>query len=395
MAGLIGTVTNFSETGLGAFLLGQTAATASGRVEQFRSTLRYDYGDIISGATSDGLLFDIRVNSKDSYEFGDNLTFPKRFPNGVFDSGDSMVLEASVVRRRLEQNDLARLAHGLLLASKGEITQRELNDNPAYSKLFATTRDEALDRLNIDVKRTFRINGTEFKIVGEEITIVGRTGEGASVVPGAKPDAELAALRKQVLKKQEALGVSGDMVKVPAGDATVSELIGLREDLERDYSFVTYSFKDSQFVASNNFADVLDVLGEVPDAFFFGANVAWQLEDALGDDLSVEAKNEIFPLTANYFSGLVLGALTGLPSQIRDEYYTHVERTLESVYGDKDKRVTEALDRIRGPFENAVERVFDTVAGIESGADLKTLRKGLGISLNGSAYTVRKYALKF
>lgn len=393
MAGLIGTITNFSETGLGSFLLGDTAATKGGRVEQFRSNLRFDYGDIISGATSDGLIFDIRVNDAESVEFGDNLTFRKRFPNGVFDAGDSLVTEATVVRRRLEQNDLARLAQGLLLASKGEISQKELNTDPRYSRFSALDRDEALDRLNIDVKRTFRINGSEFKIVGDQITVIGRTGEGARAA--AKPDSELAALRKQVAKKQSDMGVNGDSLTVPAKDASIGELIGIREDLERDYTFVAYSFKDSQFVASNSFKDVIGAVAEVPDAFFFGANVAWQLEDALGDTVPSDAKNDLFPVTLNYFSGLVLGALTGLPTQVRDEYYSHAEKVLGQRFGEKDRRVEQTLDRIRGPFEAAVQRVFETVAGIDPGAKLADLRKGLGITLNGSTYTVSKYALKF
>jgi hypothetical protein len=401
VAGLIGNISDFASVGLGSFLTGQTASAANGRVEQFRNNLKFGYGDIISGVSSDGTVFNIRINSNTDYEFSKNLSFKTKTPDGVLDTGDGLAMDFTAVRRRLEQNDLARTAYGLLLASKGEIDETQLNENPAYSGLYALDRKDALDRLNIDTERSFRINGVEFDVNGDKIRITSRPGQATSL--RSVKDPEIEALRKKLAKQQEALGANVQTEKVPAKDATINELIGIRESLEQKYTYVAYSFKDEQFIGTNKLVDALDTLAEVPDGLYFGANIAFQIEEQVGNDIPQAAKNELFPVTMNYFSSLVLGAMTGLPTQLREEYYGHAANVLTNVFGgDKAKdqnkvadRVLDVLNKISGPYENAVNRVLDAVSQIEKGAKLDEVRKGLGVRQTTSTYSVPKYTVQF
>lgn len=386
MAGLIGNVGGAFSGGLMTFLQGSSAATSSGHVEQFRNALAYDYGDILNGASSKGTIFDIRVNSKADYEFGPNLSFKTRVA-GIIDSGDALVMEAAAVRERLEQNDVSRQAFALLLASKGEITQDQLNDVSAYGGLFVLDRETALDRMNIDVARPFRVNGVQFELFGEEFRITSRPGEAQT---NTRKDAELTRLRRALAQKQEALPGGGDLQKVDVAGFSINQLIAVREDLESRFQYVAYDFAAEEFVGSNSFNDIVGPLSQVPDSFFFGANMAYQLEHEVGSALTQAEKNEIFPATLNYFASLVLGALTGLPGQLKSEHEAHSVKALTGLLGDEAKAL-DVYEKLRPTFENMVQNMLDAVSVIEPGADVTELRKGLGITFSGGSYSVQKY----
>ncbi|MCA8939934.1 MAG: hypothetical protein KDB07_09005, partial [Planctomycetes bacterium] len=301
MAGLIGEVSGLASAGLLRFLTGTSAVSAAGEVEQFRNNLVYDYGEILSGVNSKGELFDIRINGIDDFEFGRNLSIRTNRIQGILDAGDALALDAAAVSDRLEMMDVARVGYGLLLAAKGEITEEELNTNPAYSGLTVLSREDAFDRLNIDLSSKFRVNGVQFEYVGEEIKIKTQPGRGNAPV---KRDLELDRLRSRLSDKIEATGGFGDKQEVDMTEATLNDLIFVRDVLEQNYTFVTYDFDKSLFIGSNNFSDIMPILADVPDGFFFGANLAYQIEQKLGDDVSAVAKNELFPVTINYFSSL-------------------------------------------------------------------------------------------
>ncbi len=390
MAGLIGGVSNLSGSGLVGFLSGNTAATSTGVVEQFRNNLRYDFGDIISGASADGTVFDIRVNGPEDYEFSNNLSFASSAAAGVVDGGDVLSIDASIVVDRLEKHDVSRLAYGLLLAAKGEIDENELNENPAYSSLFVLDLKDALDRLNVDSERPFRVNGVEFEIFDDEIRINSRPGEAAS--KKVRRDPEIAKLQKSLEQKQATLGGSGEKIEVPVEGATVNELVGVREILEFNFDYVAYDFDGSNFVGSNDFSDILPLLSQVPDSVFFGANMAYQLEDALGNTVSQTVKNEVFPVAMNYFANLLLGAVTSLPTQIRDEFESHALNALTRLYGGDQGRAQEQIDAIRPVFDSLTQNLIDTIFQVPVGADLQELRSGIGASLSGGIYSVTKFS---
>lgn len=389
MAGLIGEVSGLASAGLLRFLTGTSAVSAAGEVEQFRNNLVYDYGEILSGVNSKGELFDIRINGIDDFEFGRNLSIRTNRIQGILDAGDALALDAAAVSDRLEMMDVARVGYGLLLAAKGEITEEELNTNPAYSGLTVLSREDAFDRLNIDLSSKFRVNGVQFEYVGEEIKIKTQPGRGNAPV---KRDLELDRLRSRLSDKIEATGGFGDKQEVDMTEATLNDLIFVRDVLEQNYTFVTYDFDKSLFIGSNNFSDIMPILADVPDGFFFGANLAYQIEQKLGDDVSAVAKNELFPVTINYFSSLLLGAVTGLPSQLTSEYEAHARTVLTNLYKDDGKRAGEIMDTIAPVFEEVVTNVFDAVSEIDPEADLQGIRKGLGINFKGSTYTVSKFA---
>jgi len=394
MAGLIGNIGSFNSSGLENFLMGRTATAVSGSVEQFRSNIRFNYGDILTGAASDGTLFDIKVTGRGDYQYGTNLSANRRFPIGVFDTGDGLTMDPAAVRKRFEQGDIAKVAHTLLLASKGEIGNRELQDNPSLTSMSVLKLEEALDRLNIDTTRAFRINGTEMQFRAGKLSVTSRPGQSA-LSTGAKVDPEIDALRRGLEAKQRKAGGLDEVARVSVKDASISRMIPIREDLEQQYRFVAYSFEKSEFVASNSFSDVFETLAEVPDAFFFGASLAWQLEDTLARDLPPMAREQLFPITLNYFSALTLGAMTGLPTQLRDEYMQHAENAINEVYGEGSTDASRIMDALRPRFEETSAKVFDTLANLSSDSDLRALRKGLGIQASGATYTIRKYVGAF
>ena len=387
VAGLIGSVNSYSSSGLVGFLTGSAAATANGTVEQFRNNLTFDYGEIINGALSDGTIFDIRVNGPKDFEFGPNLSFKSNVRPGLVDTGSVLSLEASQVRKRLEQNDLARIAYGLLLASKGEIDENQLNNNPAYSARFAVDVKDAFDRLNIDVDRPFRVNGVDFEYADNHIRINSRPGHAA--LGKIKRDPEIEELRRRLDKKNDALSV-GDKLEIPAEDALVSDLIAYRDYLERNYTYVAYNFDKNTFVGSNNFSDTILPLASIPDGFFFGANIAYQFEDVLRKNVPQVALNELFPSVTTYFGSLAVGAITGLPAQLKEEFETHAGQVLFNFYGD-EKKVNKILDQVMPKFNSMVENVLVAVSEVPRGAELAELRKGLGIAFAGGTYSVSKF----
>ncbi len=394
MAGLIGNIGSFNSTGLENFLMGRTASAVSGTVEQFRSNIRFNYGDIITGALSDGTLFDIKVNGNGDYKYGTNLAADRRFPIGVFDTGDGLTMDPAALRKRFEQSDIAKVAHTLLIASKGEISNNELQNNPSLTSMTVLKLEDALDRLNIDTTRAFRINDTEFQFRAGKLAVTSRPGQSAASAAN-KVDPEIDARRRALEAAQRKAGGLDEVARVSVADASISSMIPVREELESQYRFVAYSFEKSEFVASNNFSDVFETLAEVPDAFFFGASLAWQMEDALAEDLPPMAREQLFPITLNYFAALTLGAMTGLPTQLRDEYLTHAENAIGEIYGQGSREGQRILDALEPRFAETSAQVFDTLANLSPDSDLRELRKGLGIQASGATYTIRKYVGAF
>jgi len=385
VAGLIGSVDNLTGSGLTGFLIGESAATVGGTVEQFRNNLRYDYGEILAGANADGTLFNIRVQDADNYEFGPNLSSRSSRVPGVIDTGSGLALQVSNVRTRLEQNDIARMAYGLLLASKGEISQTELNSNPAHAQMFALEKKDALDRLNIDSQRRFRVNGATFELIDDEIRVVALAGKGAVAVD--RQDPEIAKLRRQLASKTEALNGGTDLQEVDSTDASLSELIRIREGLESSYQYVGYSFAESKFIGSNNFRDLLDPLAEIADGFFYGANIAYQIENALGDDVSQTIKNELFPITLNYFASLVIGGATSLPTQIQAEFDFHAANAIYA-FTENEAETFAILDQIFPFVDEAAFNTVNNISQVPRGAGLEELRAGLFADFSGGNYIV-------
>ncbi|NUQ36049.1 MAG: hypothetical protein HUU29_14040 [Planctomycetaceae bacterium] len=399
MAGLV--TNNSSATGLDAFILGTSAAAKVGAqigVTQLRNNLVYDYGDMLSGAANDGTIYNIRINERGDYEFGDNLSHGKQkgLPNNVIDAGDVLSMPTTIPLRYLEQRDVAHLAHALLLFSKGEITEEQINTDPAFKNFYVLDVVDAADRMNLEIgSRTFTINGVKMEYSNDRFRILSRPGQGA--VSGRSRDPELEAIRRKISNKEETLlGGKEDVETVDAAEMSIGELIGVREDLEEKYQFVAYNFADSQFVGSDSFDGIVNALATIPDGFFFGANMAFQLQDKFGDDISNGAKNELFAVTLNYFANLAVGAMTGLPSQLRSEFEKHATDILTGTIGDEDQAKS-IIDTIRPDFEETVQNVMDAVANIAQGAEVEELREGLGIrsSRESLTYTVRKYTSRF
>lgn len=393
MAGLITSIDGLGSSGLVTFLTGGGIATSTGRVEQFRNNLRYNYGDIINGVTEDGKIFDIRVSSLGDFEFGNNLSFNRKAPDGVVDAGDSLSIDSTAVRRRLEQSDISRVAYGLLLASKGEITEEELNTNPAYTALTVIERKDAFDRLNIDSDKIFSVNGAEFELSGDEIRIRSLPGQARS--SRNNDDLEIARARKKLEAKAESLGFGRDTERVPMKGASISALLSERERLESQYTYVGFSFQSEEWVASNTFKDVFETIIEVPDAFLMGANLAYQIEMSMGDDFNVAEKNAIFPAAVTYFSSLILGAITGLPTQLAEEFEFHAGTNLYQLYDYNEPKTFAALDTMRPKYEDILANLFNTISEVPLGANLEELRGGLEGSLSGSVYSLRKYTSAF
>ena len=65
------------------------------------------------------------------------------------------------------------------------------------------------------------------------------------------------------------------------------------------------------------------------------------------------------------------------------------------MYAGDEQKINDALDALAGPFNDTVDKVLEAVASIEKGADLASVRKGLGIRYAGDTYTVPKYAVRF
>ena len=181
-----------------------------------------------------------------------------------------------------------------------------------------------------------------------------------------------------------------DADEIPAEDALVSDLIAYRDYLERNYTYVAYNFDKNTFVGSNNFSDTILPLASIPDGFFFGANIAYQFEDVLRKNVPQVALNELFPSVTTYFGSLAVGAITGLPAQLKEEFETHAGQVLFNFYGD-EKKVNKILDQVMPKFNSMVENVLVAVSEVPRGAELAELRKGLGIAFAGGTYSVSKF----
>ena len=309
----------------------------------------------------------------------------------MVDAGDSFSIDTSLPTRYLENDDVARLAHSLLLLSKDMISEEEFNSTSVYSGMNRLEMTDALDRLNIDAKRSFSINGVEMAVDNDIVRVISSTGIGATAP--IKRDAELESIRRKLELKSSGLPGQTDITEVDASDLTISELLTIRDNLEKENNFVAYDFERNMFVAGDNFSAIFDAVASIPDGFFFGANVAFQVQDTLGDTVSEGAKRLMFATTLNYFSNVAVGAMTGLPSQLRSEYEDHTYNLLTQLVGQEE--ATKVMDELSPVFQSAVQNVFQAIGSVSVGAGLEELREGLGISFSGSTYTVNKFTLNF
>ncbi|MCC6465960.1 MAG: hypothetical protein IT463_11530 [Planctomycetes bacterium] len=379
MAGIGGIGSSFSSTSLLQFVNGKTAAAG---VTQTLNNLKYSYGDILRGAAGDGSIFDVRVSARSAFEFSSNLSFPSAELTGVQFSSAEVAIDVRRFAGNFEQFDVARRAWALLLASEGTISEDELNSNPAFTFNAAIPLKDSIERLNVEADRPFQINGVKFRLDGDRLTV--QRGE----LLGDRGGSEAAARRASVDARLEGLGGAEGELRVKAGELTVGEIADERERLHESFNFVYYDFANDELVGTHDFADYALGSAAIPDAYFFGQSVGWQL--AYAGQAPQNVRNEIIMQAGQYFSSLVVEGITNVPAQTREQLFSNMERTLEN-YGFSTRESEKLLGELELNFDNALAGVLDSLANVPEGADLAGLREGLGIRFNSGIYTVARF----
>lgn len=379
MAGIGGIGSSFSSTSLLQFVNGKTASAG---VTQTLNNLKYSYGDILRGAAGDGSIFDVRVSTRSTFEFSSNLSFPSAELTGVQFGSSEVAIDVRRFAGNFEQFDVARRAWALLLASNGAVSEDELNSNPAFVASAAIPLKDSIERLNVEADKPFQINGVKFRLDGERLTV--QRGE----LLGNRGGSEAASRRADVDARLAGLGGSEGEARINAAELTVGEIAEQRERLHETFNFVYYDFESNELVGTHDFADYALGSAAIPDAYFFGQSVGWQV--AYAGQMPQNVRNEIIMQAGQYFSSLVVEGITNVPAQTRDQLFSNLERTLDN-YGFGTKEAEKLLGELELNFDNALAGVLDALANVPEGADLAGLREGLGIRFAGGIYTVARF----
>lgn len=377
MAGIGGIGSAFNSTTLTQFVSGKSSNIG---VSQAKNDLQFDFGDILHGAAIDGTIFDVRIDSRAQFGFSSNLSFPSSELQGITLGSHEVTIDVGKFSENFEQLDVARRAYGLLLASKGLITEEELNSVPVFHNRAALKLNDSLQRLNIDTNKPFTINGQKFQAEGGRIEMI--NGQSAA-------NADNAEIKDRIATANARLGTNdGQSKRVDGSGASVSEMAIVRDELHDDFRFVFYDFDSDELVGTNNYSEFAVGSANIPDAYFFGQSVGWQL--GLASDVPQNVRNEVIMQFGQFFSSLVVQALTNVPVQTENQLFEGFESSLKE-YGFSTKDIESMVSDVRLNFDSTIERVFDAMDRIPDGADLSGLREGLGISFSGGIYTVERF----
>ncbi|MCF6228489.1 MAG: hypothetical protein L3J82_07520 [Planctomycetes bacterium] len=377
MAGIGGIGLAFNSTTLTQFVSGQSANIG---VSQAKNDIQFDFGDILNGAAIDGGIFDVRVDNRAQFGFSSNLSFPSSEFQGITISAREVTIDVKKFSENFEQLDVGRRAYGLLLASKGLITEDELNSLPVVHNRAALRLEDSLQRLNIDTSKPFTVNGQKFQFEAGRIEML--SGQSAA-------NADNAEIKERLSKAYARLGTDdGQSKRINGEDASVTEMSIARDELHEDFRFVFYDFDSDELVGTNNFADFAVGSANIPDAYFFGQSVGWQL--GMASDMPQNVRNEVVMQFGQFFSSLVVQALTNVPVQTEKQLFEGFETSLKQ-YGFSTGKIDELVSDLQLSFDTAIENVFEAMDRIPDGADLGGLRESLGISFQGGIYTVERF----
>ena len=371
----IGGIDSFNSSALVQFISGATAAPG---VRQALNDLSYGFGDILRGAASDGSIFDIRVIDASRFEFSGNLSIPSAELAGVQLGGSEVSIDVARFSANSEQLDVARRAYGLLLAANGLISETELNESPVYAGRSALKLKDSIERLNIDADKSFRINGVRFRLEGERILIVTRNAN--------RDDSEISARRADIDRRLEGLGDSEE--RIDASGMSVRKIAAIRDDLQEKFLFTFYDFGSDEMVGTDHFAEFALGSASIPDAYFFGQSLGYQL--AYATDMPLNARHDVIQQAGAFFTAIVVQTVTNVPMITQAQLFDGLARTFAD-YGFSTAEATSMLDSLELAVESALDEVFDAMDEVPDGADLESLREGLGIRFKGGIYTLGRY----
>ncbi|MBI4569267.1 MAG: hypothetical protein HY719_12800 [Planctomycetes bacterium] len=340
--------------------------------------LTFTYGDVIRAQNEDGDRFEIRMDRKKGPEFAKDFDRPDADLRLRQGGADSAAFRTETFQFDLESYDAAKTLYTLFQAAEGNVTIREVNDNPVFSKLELLDRKTALQFLGIDSARPFTINGVKFRLDGENFTMLSRT-------EGEAPSAEESRIRSQQDAVRARLAAS-----VSTGTLDTKVLLDQREDLLRANKYAYFDLANLTYAGTDKFADVIANGTLFADSIFFSLSVGYEVVEAARAPQGL--RQELAMHIADHVSNDVFSTVLALPPSKKETLEAKIDATIQA-YADKFDITTNFESALKTNLDNALENLDAAYERARAVNDPAKTRAALGASFANGVYTVPKFTI--